>query len=606
MPHKLCIILFLSFFLNNAIYAQQDECPQFEWVETSTHNGGAQVYAVNKDKNDNLYIVFNLTYYSPTTPTSRTISFANLQFTVDYGVKEQNKLLIVKLDKNLKLLWKNEITLTRDSTFTNGTILTSVDIAFDANGNPYVSGNYMADSSTYTLSCNNKSLSIESNIDYQWDGFLLKLNRENGNAFWIKQMEGVRIVNTTSSVSSHFYIPFVAQADTLIIDNMQYTGVMKKSGIARFNALGELQWVSWGGTDTKYKFHYFNPQGSHYNMNLLDVDNQDNIYTTGLFDKKITKLDSLGQIKWQREFPELITSGGQLNTIHIDKSGRLNMIITPPSVQDTFDFGNGDTVYIGQYGSCFFWQIDPSNGHTMRISKLWDLLPNTRMEFNRFTSDLNGYYYLSGGFWSKDSIRMGDSIYRVTPYPDTNDSRFPEFSDAFITKIELPAEGSGNATFLWTLQSKGTAQESAQLFNSSEDGTVHYISGRIWYTVGVFGHHILADTFRDSITDRIYNRYNFYVSKINTDCSIPTEEITNPLQSVTIYPNPASTQLTISNLPLKSTINITDLSGRVLYTQQNKLNSLMQIPINGFRNGMYFVEIINKENRINRKVVVVR
>ncbi len=203
---------------------------------------------------------------------------------------------------------------------------------------------------------------------------------------------------------------------------------------------------------------------------------------------------------------------------------------------------------------------------------------NNTMQIFIPTIDELGNLYISGGF--RDTVQWGDSILIANNSFDT-----------YLAKIK-PDEDSFK--IIWTLQTQGQGNETAilaQTISSKE----HYIYGG--YSNGdlIWGGHTLPAPASGN---------NAYFAKITNDCSLPTEEITSPLQSVSIYPNAAHTNITIANLPLNSTINITDISGRVLYTQYNKANSIALIPLNGISNGMYFVQIINREHRVNKKVVV--
>ncbi len=76
------------------------------------------------------------------------------------------------------------------------------------------------------------------------------------------------------------------------------------------------------------------------------------------------------------------------------------------------------------------------------------------------------------------------------------------------------------------------------------------------------------------------------------------------LESINIYPNPVSTQISISGIPEKSDIRITDISGRVIYQEQNLNNKQKNISTKGWGNGIYFIEMRNGNNRMYEKVVV--
>ena len=72
----------------------------------------------------------------------------------------------------------------------------------------------------------------------------------------------------------------------------------------------------------------------------------------------------------------------------------------------------------------------------------------------------------------------------------------------------------------------------------------------------------------------------------------------------TLYPNPANESLTIENLPSGSLINISDISGKTVYSSEIK-NEKITISTANFENGVYIIQIINN-NVTCRKLVVSR
>ncbi len=89
------------------------------------------------------------------------------------------------------------------------------------------------------------------------------------------------------------------------------------------------------------------------------------------------------------------------------------------------------------------------------------------------------------------------------------------------------------------------------------------------------------------------------------DCSGTTsvEDIFGAINSIHIYPNPANDFVTISNMPIGSTVRVLDVTGKVVYS--SKITS-EQTTINtaDFTNGIYLIRIDNNGNIANRKLVV--
>ncbi len=76
----------------------------------------------------------------------------------------------------------------------------------------------------------------------------------------------------------------------------------------------------------------------------------------------------------------------------------------------------------------------------------------------------------------------------------------------------------------------------------------------------------------------------------------------NSLETVTLYPNPTSDVLTISNLE-NATIEIYNLLGQVMTIKTNSSNQ-ETIDVSGYRSGTYFIKISNQELTTTKKFVV--
>ena len=104
-------------------------------------------------------------------------------------------------------------------------------------------------------------------------------------------------------------------------------------------------------------------------------------------------------------------------------------------------------------------------------------------------------------------------------------------------------------------------------------------------------------TNRESISpDESYNFVGFRVVK---DILTLVE---NPLnESIQIYPNPVSENLTISGANPNAKVEIIDCNGKILYnaTAQNK-----NILLKGYASGLYVVKILDGNNEINKKLII--
>jgi len=81
--------------------------------------------------------------------------------------------------------------------------------------------------------------------------------------------------------------------------------------------------------------------------------------------------------------------------------------------------------------------------------------------------------------------------------------------------------------------------------------------------------------------------------------------IMNTLNSlkVDMYPNPADQMVVLNELPNQSLVRILDMNGRVVY-QSISQGTQMSIPCKSFANGAYMLQVVDKGNAFNQKLIV--
>lgn len=600
MLQKSIILFILTFALYHSNYAQQEECPQFEWVEGMTvkpNNMNALSFFDKQisitDNDGNVYISF-LVSRGNSFSIPDTLFIGNNNIPIIYPNDNRIGLLIIKLDVNHNVIWHQ---FAHSSNVNSHSNLYLNNMQLDSRGNAYITGNFINFNTTAsdTFAVANKYIIGNSKPGnpnyYKGDGFLFKLNGKTGDPFWIKKFTGIVPTDFKISNTDRLYFMMGAGYDTVYIDNQQFTNRTYQSCITQFNALGELQWITWGEQNSQIAQSSTNTLSANY---LLTADNNDNAYTFFLNDSTISKIDATGQVVWNRSYKYIRNVGA--TAIHVNPTSNMLYVtmfgpMNAPELK--VDFGNGDTLNTSEYGSSVLWGLETNGGQTAFASVLWDNpSDSTKILITNLKSDNMGYVYLAAHIHTRngDTSYIGDSAIVVT-LSDKN--FFYGSADAFIAKVLPPAEGIGKLDHIWSLRTSGPRPEVIYLSKVEDSGTEMYFfnntnGGAIGSGDAVLGQYRFTG-------DSSHN----YFGKINTDCSLPTEEITNPLQSVTIYPNPAHTNITINNLPPNSSIHLTDISGRVLYTQYNKTNSTAQIPVNSMGSGMYFVQIINGESMVN-------
>jgi hypothetical protein len=114
-----------------------------------------------------------------------------------------------------------------------------------------------------------------------------------------------------------------------------------------------------------------------------------------------------------------------------------------------------------------------------------------------------------------------------------------------------------------------------------------------------------------------YAHYRYYILQgssvvdsvdlgVSSTLSVPQQQ---PQQeepvSVSAYPNPANSQLTIATTGLESAqIRITDVLGKLVYEETT--SSTKKIDVSDFKNGVYLVTVLEKGKAIQTKRVVVK
>jgi photosystem II stability/assembly factor-like uncharacterized protein len=86
---------------------------------------------------------------------------------------------------------------------------------------------------------------------------------------------------------------------------------------------------------------------------------------------------------------------------------------------------------------------------------------------------------------------------------------------------------------------------------------------------------------------------------ISTTTSINEQELNN----ISIYPNPANSTVSVSNVIVGSTVTIVDVMGKRVYSTK-AVNTTVDLSVEALSNGIYFIEIENNGAVAQKKLVV--
>ena len=146
-------------------------------------------------------------------------------------------------------------------------------------------------------------------------------------------------------------------------------------------------------------------------------------------------------------------------------------------------------------------------------------------------------------------------------------------------------------------------------FDESDNLDMLLDTAGVNYDRGIRTGAVVGDISKDGKTEMIVGNYSGGLEYFNGRAPVmPGNTLWNELQKITIYPNPASEYLYLSNLPKQEILqlSVTDLNGRLVYQQENinTRNSSFMIHTSEFKNGVYFLRIEYTHGIITKKLLV--
>lgn len=123
-------------------------------------------------------------------------------------------------------------------------------------------------------------------------------------------------------------------------------------------------------------------------------------------------------------------------------------------------------------------------------------------------------------------------------------------------------------------------------------------SGQIQWTVG----ELMVETYQNS-NNIVSQGFHQPFSSTTGIAAISV----NP--DINVYPNPAteSVFISIKDAPAKYAVSILDVTGKLLQSEQlTSAQSVYELSIGNYSNGMYFIKISSEESKYNQSIRIIK
>jgi len=393
------------------------------------------------------------------------------------------------------------------------------------------------------------------------DYWIVKLDN-SGNLQWQKCLGG-SYGEQANSIKQTTDGGYIVAGSSQSVDG-DVTGVHLNGGLSSFDYwvvkldnYGNLEWQkAVGGSDYDYASSIQQTADGGYVVAgyTKSIDGDVTGFHGGLFyDFWIVKLDNSGNLQWQK-----CLGGGdwdQANSINQTLDGGYVIAGYTKSI-------DGDVT--GNHGGSDFWIVKLDNGGNLLWQKCMGGSYNDVATSIQQTMD--GEYVVAGYTTSTDGDVTGHhgGVY-----------------DFWIVKL------NNTGALQWQKTLGGSNGETANSIQQTADGG---------YVVAGSGSSIDGDgTVHQGGGD-------YWIVKLNSS-AIGLKE--NDSLSFNIYPNPTKESIRLVNLPLGSTITITDISGKTVCRSINN-NTQIIISTSTFANGVYIIKVENNGEFANKKLLVIK
>lgn len=385
--------------------------------------------------------------------------------------------------------------------------------------------------------------------------------------------------------------------------------------VAKINSTGDLQWIKTNNAETNFESAVglsLSPSGEVYVCSnffgTIQVENASLTANVGDYDTFIAKYDNDGALIWTKKYGGIGFESA--NEITTDPQGNIYMA---GSFTKTAFFG-GNSINAGADSDAYVVKIDPTG------SALW-AKNSTEIEAygEALAVDDEGNVYLGGntddeGFlqkfdtdgnldWSKVLISTSSlmaSVYAIDIGPLGN----PYIAGSYFNLLEIDETlidgGSFEDAFFAKLDKQGVVKWASyydRSYNDMAEGMVVSKSGEELYITGRGSESSLT----------LYNDYlTFNVSVPNTT---GIHKLETAPTFVNVFPNPTDSDFTFEfddNSSEDNSIELYDSFGKLVLRKEQVSNSTITIQKDQLSAGIYFYNVKNSANQINRGKIVVQ
>lgn len=543
------------------------QAPNWNWVKKSTGDINEGFACVTTDSNGNVFAGGSI--------ISDTADFGLGTVTTN-GYADYS---LIKYDASGTPLWMKTGGGTGNEIVYNMTT--------DSSGNLYATVSFQSASVTFGSYTINNTSTVPNEVGLlDYDIALVKYDT-NGTVLWAKKIGGLgneSLATVVCDALQNVYITTFSASQTLMVGNVSATANSNSlvgGVLAKIDPLGTTLWIKRFGNNDVYDNSFvsapvFDATGNIYVTGFFESETftlGSITYTNsepGLLDCYIAKLDSNGNIIWQKALQGNGDEGASVlvvqNELFMSFSTRASQVIG----SSTYSFDginyNSPTLY-----SSGFIKMNTS-GQVNSVTN-YSTIFNPILSFNIKTDGASIYFT---GQFNTPTISFG-----ATTLVNANSSTTVPTQDIFVAKMNT------NGQFLWAKSFGGIGSEDALGFAIDPIGNL-FIGGYFDSSLITLGSTTIANTSQTGYVDA-------YVANLNsTTLSTSTFE----REALVISPNPTQDYVTISTNESIKKISIYDTNGRLLDTQYD-----VTVNLSGFTTGIYFLDIHTENGMITKKII---